>query len=141
MKFKYSRIPLPGPSSALGSVLFKPIIPIIISHRERAIRYGALLDSGADFCMFDGLVGEYLGIDVRSGARERFGGVEEGAGLEAYFHPVTLKLGTLHREVTVGFSYDIANHGFAVLGQIGFFDGFRVLFDLQKDEIDIKPKR
>ncbi len=52
-----------------------------------------------------------------------------------------MKIGTWSEEVNVGFSYGIANHGFAILGQVGFFERFSVLFDLQKDEIDIKPKK
>lgn len=141
MKFKYSRLPLPESSFALGSFLFKPIIPIIVSHGPRAIRCGALLDSGADFCVLDGLLGEHLGIRVRDGIREKFGGVEEGVGLEAYFHPVGVKIGKWNAEVNIGFSYDIAKYGYAVLGQLGFFDRFKVSFDLQKDEIDMKPKK
>ena len=141
MRFRYSRIPLPEPSSVLGSFLFKPIIPIILAYQGRAVRYGALIDSGADFCMLDGLMGEFLGIDVRAGTKVRFGGVEQGTGAEAYFHTVTVKIGEVESEVNVGFSYDIADYGFALLGQNGFFDHFAVRFDLLKDEIALTKKK
>ncbi|KKW10941.1 MAG: hypothetical protein UY50_C0024G0031 [Parcubacteria group bacterium GW2011_GWA2_49_9] len=140
MKFKYLKFPLPEPSPILGSALFKPIIPIELAYGGRAVRYGALIDSGADFCMVDGLIGEYLGIDVRAGIRAQFGGIEESVGAEAYFHTVTMKIGGTESEVNVGFSYDIASHGFALLGQNGFFDRFSVNFDLLKDEIVLTKK-
>ncbi|MDO8259932.1 MAG: hypothetical protein Q7T50_00350 [Candidatus Magasanikbacteria bacterium] len=40
-----------------------------------------------------------------------------------------------------GFSYDIAKHGYGVLGQKGFFDLFAVKFDLKKEQIELTPKR
>ncbi len=141
MKFKYTKIRLPEPSSALGSFLFKPIIPLVLAYQGRAIRYGALVDSGAAFCMIDGLIGEHLGVNVRAGVKEKFGGVEEGAGAVAYFHTISMRIGNVEAAVNVGFSYDIAHHGFGLLGQNGFFDRFAVTFDLLKDEIILKKKR
>mgnify|MGYP001607964096 FL=1 len=41
----------------------------------------------------------------------------------------------------MGFSYDIAKHGFGILGQKGFFDIFVVKFDLVKEEIELKEKQ
>ena len=141
MKFKYLSFPLPKPSLVFGSALPKPIIPVEFTYRDRKIRYGALVDSGADFCMLDGTIGEFLGIDVRSGMREVFGGVEESKGSEAFFHPLVLNIGGFEYEVMVGFSYDIASHGFCVLGQRGFFDRFIVKFDLLKEEIELKKRK
>ncbi|HEY4505866.1 MAG TPA: hypothetical protein VJJ24_00175 [Candidatus Paceibacterota bacterium] len=40
----------------------------------------------------------------------------------------------------IGFSYDIARHGYAVLGQRGFFDRFKVTFDYQIKSLEIKEK-
>jgi len=40
----------------------------------------------------------------------------------------------------VGFSYDISPHGYGILGQGGFFDLFRVIFDLKKEQIELRPK-
>ena len=90
--------------------------------------------------MVDGLIGEYLGIDVRSGVKARFGGVEESAGAEAYFHTVSMRIGDTESEVNIGFSYEIASYGFALLGQNGFFDRYAVTLDLLKDEIVLKKK-
>jgi len=66
MKFPYSKFSLPNKLSFFGNHLLKPIIPIGISHKDKKIKYLALIDSGADFCIFDAEVGKYLGIDIKS---------------------------------------------------------------------------
>lgn len=141
MKFKYLKFPLPETSQIFGSALLKPIIPIELSYKGRKIRYGALVDSGADFCMLDGAIGEFLGIDVCAGTREVFGGVEESKGSEAFFHKVTIGVGDWKSEIVVGFSYEIANHGFCILGQNGFFDKLVVKFDFLKEEVELKERK
>lgn len=105
------------------------------------MRYAALIDSGADFCIFDGEVGEQLGINVRLGPREIFGGIQERGGAEAFLHEVVLNIGGRNYRTTVGFSYDIAKHGFGILGQKGFFDLFSIKFDLVKEDIELKEKK
>lgn len=93
MKFKYFKFPLSVRSPFFGTVIFKPIIPVEISYEGRKLRYAALIDSGADFCIFDGEVGEQIGIDVLSGIREVFGGIQERGGAEAFLHEVVLNVG------------------------------------------------
>lgn len=103
MKFDYFRIDLPHRAGFLGGKVLRPIIPITVIHGSRSIGYSALVDSGADFCIFDAQVGEYLGVDIRSGLREKFSGVEVGKGSEAFFHNITLKVGGWDYETRVGF--------------------------------------
>ncbi len=138
MKFKYFKFPLKRYSPLFGSVILKPIIPVRIAHREESIDYAVLIDSGADFCIFDGEIGEHLGLDVKSGRQERFGGIEDSQGAIAYLHEIILEIGGHEFSIIAGFSYDIAKHGFGILGQKGFFDKFVVKFDLPKEEIDLK---
>ncbi len=96
---------------------------------------------GADFCIFDAEIGEYLGIDIRSGTKEIFGGIQERDGAEAFLHEVIINIGGWDYKTIVGFSYDIAKHGFGILGQKGFFDIFVVKFDLLKEEIELKERK
>ncbi len=137
MKFKYFQFPLTHESSLFGTVILKPIIPVEIINGPKRLRYAALIDSGADFCIIDAAVGEHLGFDVRSGVREVFGGVQERGGAEAFLHRIVVNIGGWEHSTTVGFSYDIAKHGFAILGQRGFFDIFVVKFDYQKGEVEL----
>ena len=141
MKFRYAKLLLPKKSEFFGSSISRHIVPIRISWKGKSVQYSALIDSGADFCIFDGEVGDYLGIDVRSGVKEVFGGVQERGGAEAFLHEVTLNIGGWDYKTTVGFSYDIAKHGSGILGQKGFFDMFSIKFDLPKEDIEIKERK
>lgn len=140
MKFHYHKLLLPRRSDYFGTSLSKPIIPIKISVGEIEIKYAALIDSGADFCIFDAEIGEYLGLDIKNGRREEFGGIQERGGATAFLHNIVLNIGGTEYKTTIGFSYDIARHGFGILGQKGFFDIFIVKFDLLKEEIELKPR-
>jgi len=62
------------------------------------------------------------------------------SGSVAYFHEITLNIGKHDAKTLVGFSYDIAKHGYGLLGQRGFFDIFIVKSDLIKKEIELKPR-
>ena len=140
MIFKYLEFPLEKQSVVLGESILRPIIPIKAFHNGVTAKYAALIDSGADFCIFDAEIGEYLGIDVKSGLEETFGGVQENGGAVAFFHEITLGIGDYSLQTPVGFSYDIAKHGYGLLGQKGFFDIFVVKFDLVKKEIELKER-
>ena len=140
MKFKYHKLNLAPPSDFFGKFILKPIIPVKISKSDIVLQYAALIDSGADFCIFDAEIGEYLGLNVRSGQRTNFGGIQERGGASAFLHKIKVNVGGWDYETTVGFSYDIAKNGFGILGQKGFFDIFVVKFDLLKEEIELKER-
>lgn len=141
MKFKYKKFRI-LPSSAFPErkYLLRPIIPLLITCKGKSIGYEALLDSGADFCIFHAEVGEYLGLNIRKGPREFFGGIT-GKRATAFIHRVGLTIGGNHYlSVPIGFSFDIAPHGYGILGHGGFFNIFRVIFDLEKEQIELRPK-
>ena len=140
MNFCYLKLRLQQRSDFFGSSILKPIIPMKIVFDHSELRYAALIDSGADFCIFDAKIGEYLGIDIKSGKKEPFGGIQEKGGAQAFLHEVVLNIGGWKYKSVVGFSYDIAAHGFGILGQKGFFDLFIVKFDLIKEEIELKER-
>jgi hypothetical protein len=74
MKFKYKKFRVP-PTVAFPErkYLLRPIIPILISYQNKTIGYEALLDSGADFCIFHAEIGEFLGVPILEGKKEPFG--------------------------------------------------------------------
>lgn len=109
MKFRYLKFPLEPSHPFFGNAILKPIIPIEISFQARSLRYAALVDSGADFCIFHAEIGEALGFEVRDGTRMDFGGIQDRGGAVSYLHPVTLIIGDSSLDVQVGFSYDIAH--------------------------------
>ncbi len=141
MKFEYFKFSLTKSSELFGNVILKPIIPVKVSFAGKSLRYATLIDSGADFCIFDAEVGEYLGIDIRSGKKETFGGIQEKSGAEAFIHDIGINVGGGDYKIKVGFSWDIAKYGYGILGQKGFFDIFVVKFDLLKSEIELFPRK
>lgn len=142
MKFPYFKLPLSRRSEFFGTSILKPIIPIEIFVGQQSVRYAALIDSGADFCIFDGEIGETLGLNVSDGRRITFGGIQAaGDFAQTFLHPVTLRVGGWEYKTMVSFSYDIAKHGYGILGQKGFFDIFVVKFDLVKEELELKERR
>ncbi len=131
MKFRYKNY---------GKDILRPVIPIEIVYKERFIKYEALVDSGADFCIFDSQIGELLGIDIENGPSQEVAGIT-GTKEEYYIHPVTIKVGGWPYKVDVGFLPNIARLGYGVVGQKGFFDKFVVKFDLKKEEIELNEKK
>lgn len=140
MKLKYHKLNLTPSSDFFGKSIFKPIIPIKISKSNLTLQYAALIDSGADFCIFDAEIGEYLGINIKSGTELPFGGIQSVGGAKAYIHKVNIEIGGHQFQAEVGFSYDISKNGYGILGQKGFFNLFIVKFDLQKNEVEIRPR-
>ena len=51
------------------------MIPILIRnpYTHESIEYEALIDSGADRCVFPAVIGEMIGYDIESGEREDVG--------------------------------------------------------------------
>ena len=119
--------------------LLKPIIPIGILFDGKQIRYEALIDSGADFNIFNAEIGELVGINIKIGKEIKFGGIA-GEPFEVYIHKITIEVGGWQYETMAGFSYKISPYGFGILGQKGFFNLFRIKFVYSKGNIEITPE-
>jgi len=131
MKFKYKRY---------GPEVLRPVIPIEIIYQGRSVSYEVLVDSGADFCIFDSQIGELLGIDIQSGEKKNVVGIT-GMFEPYYIHSVEINVGGWSYPVQVGFLTNIAQLGYGVVGQKGFFDLFVVKFDYAKEEIELKARQ
>ncbi len=131
MKFKYKKY---------ASGVLRPVIPIEIVHKNIAVPYEVLVDSGADFCIFDAQIGDILGIKIEEGKKMDVAGIT-GAVEPYYIHPITIKVGGWPFDILVGFLPGIGKFGYGVVGQRGFFDIFTVKFDLLKEEIELKERK
>lgn len=130
MKFYYKRY---------GLGIIRPVIPVEIKSGEKKVRYEALIDSGADECIFDAQLAEILGIKLRKGERRIVGGIT-GVEQPYYLHPVTFSVGDSEIDLKIGFMPNMPDFGYGVLGQIGFFENFVVRFDYSKLEVELFPK-
>lgn len=131
MKFKYKKY---------GPGILRPVVPIQIEYQNCSVNYEVLIDSGADFCIFDAQIGEILGIVITAGEKREVWGITGGSELY-YIHPVTIKVGGWAYKIKAGFLPNIARLGYGVVGQKGFFDIFIVKFDLLKEEIELKERK
>jgi len=136
MKFKYRSWPV-EPSQAFPdkTQILRPTIKITLQHQDNTINLYALVDSGSDYCVFPSVVGKRLGIDVKSGKKDKAVGFG-GKPASIYFHIIKLIIGGYKADICAGFS-DLAPS--PLLGHSGFFDQFEVRFNYQKREIFIDP--
>ena len=139
MQFPYQEYPrVPSEAFPDLTVRLVPMIPVILSAGKKPIQIDALVDSGADSCIFPGMLGVALGIDVHKGPIQRISGLG-GRIIEARFHNIQLKLGKIDCKIYAGFSFDTIGIT-GLLGQRGFFENFRVTFDRQNRCVIIHPK-
>ena len=75
---KYAYLKLPSkPSEAFPRRLSssRPIIPIQLINGQNKQTCYALIDSGADYCVFHASIGEIIGLTIESGKLDNFSGV------------------------------------------------------------------
>ena len=131
MRFAYKRF---------ANGIERPIIPIVVWNRatKKSVRYLALVDSGADVCIFAAEIGELIGLDVFGGRERSVSGVVAGQMRPYYLHEVEIQVGEVRRLSTVGFMPDLAPNGHGLLGQTGFFDLFSfVKFERQNGVVEL----
>lgn len=110
-----------------NKLTFRPVVTIALLHQNTKEKFSALVDSGADACLFPRDAAEVLNIDIKSGPRAFFTGIG-GGQIPFYFHEIDIFVGEYQVKTKVGFSTStIGTTG--LLGQQGFFDNFIVSFD------------
>ena len=119
--------------------MLRPVIPIEIIYKDKSVSYEVLIDSGADFCIFDAQIGEILGIPIEEGEKFEVAGIT-GDKEPIYFHPLEIRVGGWRYEIQGAFLKKIGPFGYGVVDQKGFFDIFIIKFDLLKEEIELKPR-
>lgn len=130
MKFSYKKY---------GGRYLRPVIPIEITRGGVSRKYEVLVDSGADFCIFDAEIGELLGLDIESGEKLPVSGIT-GVTETYYVHEVEIRVGGWPFKIKAGFLKNFPRYGYGVVGQVGFFDIFTVKFDLLKSEVELKQR-
>ena len=137
MKFPYFKLPNPDPRKKFLSV---PWIPARVKANDAEKKFLMLVDSGADNCILDRDVAEFLGIDIFDGERIKTGGIGEAADIY-YFGNIYINVGGEEIKTRCGFKDGYLMNGLiaGVLGRQGFFDKFKVCIDEKGKEIELKP--
>lgn len=141
MKFPYQERPR-QPSEAFPDDTRRlvSLVPVTLTStsKEKSITLDALVDSGADSCIFPGMIGIALGINVHEGPKQLISGLG-GRQVEARFHYIKLRIGNIQFDVYAGFSFDTIGIS-GLLGQRGFFDNLRVVFDRTDNSVIINRR-
>ena len=140
LKFDYRKFPSePSDAFPRRRSATRPVIPITIINGDSKIANLALIDSGADLCLFHADIGEQIGINIESGKKLTFSGITKDK-LTAYFHNIKISISGYEHECYAGFSRDLANMPYGILGQHGFFNLYKILFDYEKDRVELITK-
>jgi hypothetical protein len=113
----------------LATITYRPILPTVLTSENGTIlECPALVDSGADACLFPLYVAQGLNLDLTTLPRSVTGGV--GNLLNVTFHAIlTVDLGHgIRFRAEVGFTEGMNRAGFGLLGQQGFFENYNVEF-------------
>ncbi len=117
----------------------RPLIPIMLRFNKTDVGTLALIDSGADFNIFHADLAKPLGLDLSKLKEIEFGGIKKQNGqCKGYLAVIEIGVGGNFYNCAVLFSKDISDNGYGILGQIGFFDQFRVTLDYKTDQIYLK---
>jgi len=115
----------------------RPYIPVSLRSKNGSVpSLLALVDSGADFCMFDGDLSQVLHVDVSSLQQMRLSGINGSA--VGYVAHLEIGVNNHFIPAPIVFSFDFSPVGFGgIIGQIGFFDAFKVQFDRAGRELEL----
>ena len=111
MKFPYKK---------LSGGISRPIIPIEVFYKNKAVKYYALIDSGADINIFHKEIGDILEIDIEKGNHGVVSGVVQTEPQDYFLHPITIKVGGWEYKTEAAFMPSLSKNGHGLLGQKGF---------------------
>lgn len=130
LNFPYNKFPSHPTEAYPDNFIYAPTLDVkLINQKNRKeTTYHSLVDSGADFTCFHGLIGEFLDLKVREGKKCLLVVWLVMVGI-AHVHPIVVEVDGIGGEVAVGFSYDLTTPIQGFLGQRGFFELFKVTFN------------
>ena len=99
----------------------------------------SLVDSGAAATLINAEYAQELGIDLESGKRIPFQGIK-GAPAIGYEHLIKIRLTHDSHEFAVPCYFMPDLQISALLGQSGFFENYKVLFERYKKRFEITPQ-
>lgn len=120
--------------------VYKPWIRVALNYKKtHKVTPGgivALIDSGADVCFCARYIGEWLGIQFKKKPSTTFTAANRSK-FTALGEMVTLVACNKSFDCQFFFTDDLPKETPIILGQRGFFERFRITFDLKNREIEI----
>lgn len=116
----------------------RPIVGITLYGPQKEILTDALIDSGADYCLFNIQYATYIGVNLKKCDKSKTTGVEGGI-VDVFITDIYIKVNNLEKiKIPVGFIDSNSVNG--LIGQIGFFDLNRIKFERDHNTFEITPK-
>ena len=132
----YQKIQIPSQGDSPAKTIHAPILKtsLFYKNKERLFYFDAIIDSGADFCVFPANTGKAIGLDIYEGKNMSTFGI--GGKETLYFHKVTVEVIINEQswkfDCHAGFSTKLNTKGIGFLGRDGFFDLFQEVAFNQK---------
>ena len=127
------------PSNA-GPV-YKPLIRVRLNYpktHKMTLPVTALIDSGADVCFCSDFIGAWLGIDFKKIKEEEQFTAANGGTFQTKSVNLKLIVGDIGYNCKFYFTDVLPRHTPIILGQIGFFDRFKITFDAKREIIRVE---
>lgn len=120
-----------------------PLVPVALYYQNRVIDFLAVIDSGADHCVFPAIYGQQVGIPVLDGKKAMAAG-STGTG-DTYYHQVHVGIEIEGKpygfDCYAGFMPGLDGMGVGLLGRCGFFDLFaKVAFNTKERVVELTPR-
>ena len=133
-KFSYS------PRFTPGGFEFDPIVPVIFTNPKNGwnVEMFCLVDSGASVIILDEKFANKLRLDLLSG-KERILEVIQEVPIVGYSHKLFMHLKDDPRDFEVDCVFVPGLKMNGLLGQKGFFDNYRVLFEGYNQRLETTP--
>jgi hypothetical protein len=126
----YAEFVIPASASfPNGRKVLRPYLNVALVVGSNRLSCKAMVDSGADDCLFPRSFLHPLGIDPLTLPIDFTGGVGNNRNATQYANIVVDLQGIAQFDVYAGFTAGMDPHGFGLLGQCGFFDRVKIVFD------------
>ncbi len=132
-KYPYTLLP------AKPRPIYKPIIYITLSYKKThkiTHQTSALIDSGADVCFCTKDIGLWLGIQFKKKEQVIFTAANS-AKFKAVKENINIYVAGKNYLCPFYFTDVLPRETPIILGQLGFFDHFKVCFDIRDQTIEI----
>ena len=115
----------------------RPIVDVELFGPKKSIATIALVDSGADYCLFNIEYAKAIGIDIDTCDKDITVGIE-GGSKDIFMIDLEMQVKDLDKvKVPVGFIDSKSVIG--LIGQSGFFDLHRIKFERDHNSFEISP--
>ena len=117
----------------------RPELPIEVFFGERKIKITPVIDTGADYSLFNIEYAKDLVIDLNNALKLPVMGIG-GMANESFLVPeIEIQIIGIDKKVKIPAAFIDSKSVDALLGQLGFFDYFKVVFEKYNNTFEVKP--